>query len=108
TRSKDIHLDDITGDVKVENTNGEVEIHATKLPLGRIDIVNRKGEVQLTLPANSGFELDARTRRGEIESGDFPELSKQNRAGENAATGSVGKGGPRVHIDNQYGGITLR
>src|SRR5262249_43537226 len=51
TRSKDIHLDDIAGDVKVENSNGEVEIHAAgKLPLGAIEIQNRKGEVQLTVP----------------------------------------------------------
>ncbi len=108
TRSKDIHVDDITGDVKVENSNGEVEIHATKLPLGTIDIVNRKAEVTLTLPRDANFEIDARTRRGDIDSNDYPELTKQSRSGENAATGSVGKGGPRVHIDNQFGGITLR
>jgi DUF4097 and DUF4098 domain-containing protein YvlB len=106
TRSKDIRLDEITGDVRVDNTNGEIEIHATKLPLGNIDISNRKGEVHLTLPAGANFEVDARTRRGDIEQ-DFG-LNVNAGRGETAATGTVGKGGPRVHIDSEYGGIRLR
>src|SRR5205085_11560894 len=41
TRSKDIHLEDVSGDVRVENTNGEVELRP-KSPVGSIDIRDRK------------------------------------------------------------------
>jgi uncharacterized protein YyaL (SSP411 family) len=47
-----------------------------------------------------------RTRRGDIEQ-DFG-LNVNAGRGETAATGTVGKGGPRVHIDSEYGGIRLR
>lgn len=107
TRSKDIHLDDVSGDVKVENTNGEVEIHAVKLPLGRIEIDNRKGDIQITVPAKAVFQIDARTRRGEIES-DFPELTITNEHGEANAKGQVGSGGPQLQISNEYGSIAIR
>lgn len=106
TRSKDIHLDEISGDVRVDNTNGEIEIRTNKLPLGNIDISNRKGEVLVTLPAAASFEVDARTRRGDIEQ-DFG-LNVNSGRGETNVSGTVGKGGPRVHIDSEYGGIRLR
>lgn len=107
TRSKDIHLDNVTGDIKVENTNGEVDVHATKLPLGTISIDNHRGEIQVTLPAKAAFQLDARTQRGEIES-DFSELHVDSARGQATAAGAVGSGGPKLQITNQFGGIQIR
>lgn len=109
THSKDIHLDDVSGDVKVENSNGEIEVQAAaKAPLGAIDIQNRKGEVRVTVPAKSSFSLEARTRRGEIES-DFSELKVESPTrGESTASGAVGSGGPHLQISNEYGGIAIR
>jgi DUF4097 and DUF4098 domain-containing protein YvlB len=107
TRSKDIHLEDISGDIRLENANGAVEVHAGKLPLGQMTIENRKGDIKLVLPAQAAFQLNASTRRGEIES-DFSELKVDSTHGDTKANGSVGGGGPRVQINNEYGGIEIR
>jgi hypothetical protein len=107
TRSKDIHLEDVSGDVRVENSNGAVEVHAAKLPLGTIDISNRRGEVQLVVPAKAAFELQASARRGDINS-DFPSIKVDNTHNNSRATGTVGSGGPRLQISNDNGNIVIR
>lgn len=106
TRSKDIHLEDISGDVVVENSNGTVELHAVK-PLGQITINNQKGDVNLTLPANSSFQAEVRAHQGDVES-DFNELKVQNERQDNFVNGSVGTGGPRLQINNVYGDVGIR
>ena len=107
TRSKDIHLDNVTGDVKVENSNGSVEVHAGKLPLGSMQIDNSKGDIQVVLPAEAAFNLAARTRDGDIES-DFNQIQVSSDHGQSTASGKVGSGASRLEINNQYGSIEIR
>jgi DUF4097 and DUF4098 domain-containing protein YvlB len=107
TRSKDIHLDNVTGDVKVENSNGSVEVRAGKLPLGSMQIDNSKGDIQVVLPAEAAFNLAARTRDGDIES-DFNQIQVNSDHGQSTATGTVGSGASRLEINNQYGSIEIR
>jgi DUF4097 and DUF4098 domain-containing protein YvlB len=107
TRSKDINLDNVAGDVKVENTNGEVTINAGKLPLGNIEVDNHRGQVAVTLPAAAGFQVDLRTHRGEINS-EFEGISVNNSRGEATASGTFGKGGPKVTVTNDSGGVYLK
>lgn len=107
TRSKDITLDDVAGDVKVENTNGEVNVNAGKMPLGNIEIDNHRGQVAVTLPASAGFQVDLRARRGEINS-EFEGISVNNNRGEATASGTFGKGGPKVTVTNDSGGVYLK
>lgn len=105
TRSKDIHLDDLTGELRIENANGAVEVHSTKL--GPIDISNRKGDVQVSVPEKSAFQVDFKTRNGDITS-DFSGLKVSTQQNDSVATGAVGSGGPRVQINNEYGNIEIR
>jgi DUF4097 and DUF4098 domain-containing protein YvlB len=107
TRSKDIHLDNVTGDVKVENSNGSVEVHAGKLPLGSMQIDNSKGDIQVVLPTEAAFNLTARTRDGDIES-DFNQIQVNSDHGQSMASGKVGSGASRLEINNQYGSIEIR
>ena len=105
TRSKDVRLDGVSGDVRLENENGAVEIHMSKL--GNVQVSNRNSDVQLYLPEKAGFQLDARARGGEIES-DFDALKIENGDNQGIASGTVGSGGPRLVINNEHGGIELR
>ncbi|HEV2114461.1 MAG TPA: DUF4097 family beta strand repeat-containing protein, partial [Terriglobales bacterium] len=73
TNSKDGHLDGVTGDIKLEDSNGSIEVHAGKLPLGSMDIDNNKGDIQVVLPTEAAFSLNARTRDGDIET-DFSQI----------------------------------
>ncbi len=105
TRSKDVRLDGVSGDVRLANENGAVEIHISKL--GNVQVSNRNSDVQLYLPEKAGFQLDARARGGEIES-DFDALKIENGDNQGIASGTVGAGGPRLVINNEHGGIELR
>ena len=107
TRSKDIRLSDFTGNVHIEDNNSDIELTPGKLPLGNIQITNRRGRIQLVLPANAAFQLDAHASRGEISS-DFPGLNVQNRSHEAQATGSVGSGGPQIQLSTERGDIEIR
>jgi DUF4097 and DUF4098 domain-containing protein YvlB len=106
TRSKDIHLNGVTGPVDVENTNGEIEVHVNKLPLNGVQIRNRKGDIRLVLPARSGFQIEARTRHGDIST-DY-NLNQHNQHGEGSLNGTVGGGGPKIEIDNDFGDIGVK
>ncbi len=105
TRSKDVRLDGMSGDVRLENENGAVEIHMSKL--GNIQVSNRNSDVQLYLPDKAAFQLDARARGGEIES-DFDGLKVENGDDQGTASGTIGTGGPHLVINNEHGGIELR
>ncbi len=62
TRSKNIRLEDVSGDVRLQNDNGTIEVGMRTL--GNVQIDSRNGDIQLSLPDKSGFRLDARTHEG--------------------------------------------
>jgi DUF4097 and DUF4098 domain-containing protein YvlB len=105
TRSKDVRLNGVDGDVRLENENGAVEIHMGKL--GNMQLSNRNSDVQIYIPDKAGFQLDAHSRGGEIES-DFSALKIDNGNDQATASGTVGTGGPHLVITNEHGGIELR
>jgi Putative adhesin/Domain of unknown function (DUF5668) len=105
TRSKEINLEDVSGDVRVQDANGGIEISMHSL--GNVQIDNRNGDIHLTVPEKAGFHLDARTRDGEIQS-DFPELRIDNNDHESTASGTVGNGASHIVINNEHDGIELR
>jgi hypothetical protein len=105
TRSKQIRLEDVSGDVRLQNNNGGIEIAMHSL--GNVQIDSRNGDVQLSVPDKAGFRLDARTRDGEIQS-DFPELKIDNGDHEATASGSVGNGSSHIVINNEHDGIEIR
>ncbi len=107
TKSKDIHLDNVSGDIKLEDSNGSVEVHAGKLPLGSMQIDNRKGDVQVVVPAGAAFNVNAHTRDGDIQT-DFNQIQVSSDHGQSTANGAVGSGGSRLEINNQYGSIEIR
>jgi DUF4097 and DUF4098 domain-containing protein YvlB len=103
--SKSVRLEDVSGDVHIDNRNGSVEVRP-KGPLGNIDVNNIHGEIDLNLPANAGFQLDAESIGGEIQS-DF-NVNADNRSNNATAKGTVGKGGPVVHLKADHGTIQIR
>ena len=105
TRAKDIRLTGVSGDVRMEDENGSVELRMNKL--GSIQVENRKGDIQLYLPDKAGFQLDAHARNGEIET-DFDQLKIDNSNDQAIATGTVGAGGPHVVVSNEHGTIEIR
>jgi hypothetical protein len=105
TRSKNIRLDRVAGDVRLQDDNGTIELGMRTV--GNVQIDNHNGDIQLSLPEKAGFRVDARTRDGEIQS-DFSELQVNNNDHEGKASGSVGNGASHIVINNEHDGIEIR
>src|ERR1700704_1124468 len=106
TRSNEVHFEDVSGQIEVENRNGLVEIRP-KSPLGNIDITNDRGGIQIELPGNASFTLDAQSRNGNIDANDF-NMSVDNERRDTSAHGTVGKGGPEIRWRADRGTIQIR
>ncbi len=105
TRSKQIRLEDVSGDVRLQNENGGIEVSMRSL--GDVQIDSRNGDIHLSVPDKAGFHVDAHTRDGEIQS-DFPELKVDANDREAKASGSVGNGASHIVLNNEHDGIEIR
>jgi DUF4097 and DUF4098 domain-containing protein YvlB len=105
THSKDIALEGLSGDLRLEDANGTVEVGLRKP--GNIQIDNRKGDVRVSIPPNTAVKVEARTRQGDIQS-DFDEIKVDGRDKESSASGSIGVNGPRLAINCDKGSIEIR
>ena len=105
TRSKDITLEGFSGDLRLEDVNGTVSVGLYKP--GNIQIDNRRGDVQVSIPPNTAIKVEARTHEGEIES-DFEEIKADNKDKQSSASGSIGTNGPRLVMNCDKGTIEIR
>lgn len=105
TRSKTVHLDDVNGDARIEDSNGDVEVHAARL--GNYDIRNHHGDVTVSVPANTGFSVDARTQHGDAST-DFNQLKVDNNENQGSITGTVGNGASKIVITTDGADINVR
>jgi DUF4097 and DUF4098 domain-containing protein YvlB len=105
TRQKDIRLDGMAGDVRLQNEDGTVEVHVNKM--GSMQVDNRQGDIQIYLPDKAGFQVDARARNGEVQS-DFADLKIVNGDDQATASGNVGGGGPHLVLNDEHGTIEIR
>ncbi|HSW49003.1 MAG TPA: DUF4097 family beta strand repeat-containing protein [Bryobacteraceae bacterium] len=106
-RSKDVQIQDFQGEVSVSVERGDLTLDPARPPSARIDAATRSGNVELSLPADAGFEISATTRRGRIES-EFPGAIQPTSAGAGASLkGTVGRG-PAISLTTDRGEISLR
>lgn len=106
TRSNEVHFDEVSGEVDVENRNGIVSIRP-KTPLGNIDINNVHGGIELEMPPAPGFRLDAESKDGSIDVNDFS-ISVDNQRRDATARATIGKGGPDIRLRTDRGTIQIR
>jgi DUF4097 and DUF4098 domain-containing protein YvlB len=105
TRSKDVSLEGLSGDLRLEDTNGTVNIGLQKP--GNIQIDNRKGDVQIAIPPKTAVKVEARTREGDIQS-DFDGIKVESHDRQSSASGSIGTDGTRLAINCDKGDIEIR
>lgn len=105
THAMDITMKHIQGEVRVKNSDGSIAVNVVD-PVAAMDIENRNGSVDVTVPKNAKFTVQGAATDGEINS-DF--TLTQNSANDHAtASGSIGGGGPVLHIVAEKGDIHLR
>ena len=105
THSKNIECSQVSGDVHIENSNGEVTVTAVA-PLGNIQITNASEPVTLTLPPNANFSINATTNGGDLNT-DFG-LNVSGSDEHHSASGEVGEGGPKIELNVRHGDISIK
>jgi DUF4097 and DUF4098 domain-containing protein YvlB len=109
THDKDIEVENVAGRLDIAGTHGDIKVTYAQPPREDINIANGTGEVDLTLPTKSNFEISAISRSGEIQS-DFeaPGLQPADENGTGRLSGKIGSSGPKISIATSYGTIYLR
>jgi DUF4097 and DUF4098 domain-containing protein YvlB len=105
TRDRNITLDRMAGDISVSNRDGSINVIAAPA-LGNITLEDRDGSIHATLPEHANFSVQASTSDGNIDT-DFA-LATRSNDDARTLTGSVGSGGPIVHIATTDGDISVR
>ncbi|MGC2108998.1 MAG: DUF4097 family beta strand repeat-containing protein, partial [Candidatus Korobacteraceae bacterium] len=128
TSSKNIHLEEVSGDLQVQSNNGNVEVTtggkqtgqmnvstehgdvsltlAGKTPPDRVNVNTAHGDVTLTLSSNAGFQLKAATRKGDISS-EFDAVKVDETDGRSQAAGTVGNGASKLQVNTDTGDIKI-
>lgn len=107
TESKDVELTDFTQTLEIAVNRGDIELRPGKLPLSKMDVRTRSGNIHLAVPPPARFQMRATTARGEIAN-EFGAPLEQERDGRGARlTGSVGAG-PEIQLATDRGSVTVR
>jgi DUF4097 and DUF4098 domain-containing protein YvlB len=104
TRDRNITLDRVAGDISVTNHDGSINVTAAPA-LGNITLEDRDGSIHTTLPEQANFSMQASTSDGNIDT-DFALTTRSSDNGR-TLTGSVGSGGPMVHLTTTDGDISV-
>jgi DUF4097 and DUF4098 domain-containing protein YvlB len=112
THNKDIDAENVAGQLDVIDSHGDVKIVYANPPRDALDVTNDSGEVDVTLPGRSSFQISAFSRSGEVES-EFqdPSLKTTGEEKDGRLDGQFGmKSGapaPKITITTSYGTISL-
>lgn len=106
TRDKDILLENFKLNVKITNSNGDVHLQTMTPPTHPIEVDLKRGEITLSLPASSNFQVDAVSHNGGV-SCDFPGLNVSKGPPMPTIKGTYGNNGPMIRLSSTYGGIHL-
>lgn len=111
-----------SGDVQVKSGSGSVKVHGVKGALqastasghitvqgelaGDWQLSTSSGGIDIDLPAGQGFQLDASTTSGRIET-DFP-VTVTGPVNRRSLRGASGGGGPLLQVRTTSGGIEIK
>ncbi len=68
THNKDVTAENIAGQLDIVSSHGDVKVVYANPPAAPLNITNDSGEVDLTLPGRSSFQISAFSRSGEVDS----------------------------------------
>jgi DUF4097 and DUF4098 domain-containing protein YvlB len=109
TSYRNIDLENVQGAVNVQAKHGDVKIKGIQAPSKPITIDSEYSAVNITLPEDSHFQVDAYSKYGRFISG-FASIGggKSSEFYENSRVrGVTGEGGPSITIKTSYRDIYL-
>jgi len=111
TNCHDIHLKNVAGPLVLSTISGDVDVVFSGLSKDKpISLASISGDIDVTLPANAGVDIQMETISGSIYSDfDFPSDEKKlKKIGGNSIRSQLNGGGVSFKITNISGNIYLR
>jgi len=108
TANKDVTLDGVAGRIDLTDKRGDIQVTLPHPPHDDVLIADESGTISVTLPAQSNFEVSAVSRKGDIEN-DFESagLKSSNTGDTTVLQGTYGSHGPRITLSTTYGTISI-
>lgn len=107
TRSRDIKIEEFTQSLELETQSGDIELRPVKVPLAKIDVRCRSGNLELSLPESAKFDLRASTSRGEAQNDYGSPIQVETEGHLVSLKGTVGKG-PSITMSTDRGRVTVK
>ena len=107
SRSLDVKLTDFTQALDVDLARGDITLQPTSLPLAKMNIKTRNGDVDLSLPEQAKFDLKGVTTHGDANNDWGDALKVESDKHGSMLSGIVGQG-PLLILGTDRGGFTIR
>lgn len=103
-----MHAAGLTGNSTIKSSDGDINFDGQLAPDGSYQFISSDGDINLSLPSNSAFSLNASAPNGSIDVHNFPQVQVQPTSGGASAQGNVGNA-PRapLSISTDSGDISL-
>jgi DUF4097 and DUF4098 domain-containing protein YvlB len=105
-RSRDVHISNFTNSLDLSIERGDISLRPGSVPLPKMDVHTRAGDVELAMPDNAKFDVNASTGRGELSNEFGAPLSQESHSHGGTIRGS--NGGPSIQISVDRGDLTIR
>lgn len=107
SRGRDVKLSDFTQSIEVDVARGDITLAPKTMPLGKMNVKTRNGDIELTLPEQAKFDLRGKTTRGEATNEWGDALRQESDKHGSTLVGAVGQG-PLLVLTTDRGGFTIR
>lgn len=111
TKNTSVSLENVTGRIVLDNTNGSVELQFSNAPKEDISINNERASIALSIPSSSSFDIQADCRSCDIDSEFTGSGLKATRTdkGDSHLEGKYGSArGPKIILKSSYDSIQIR
>lgn len=106
-KSRDVQMSGFTNSLELQMDRGDIELRPGSIPLSRMDVQTRSGDIELSLPPAAQFNLTATTSHGDITNDYGSPLRQDSEGRGNSLRGSAGNG-PSITLHSERGTITVR
>jgi hypothetical protein len=111
TKNTSVSLENVTGKIVLDNTNGAIELRYSSTPKEDITVSNERSSITLSIPSTSSFDIQADCRSCDIDS-EFSGSglnATRTEKGDSHLEGKYGAShGPKIILKSSYDSIQIR